>query len=534
MARLLCGGSGASQSYAAALTGRDLSSSSSGASTSSCLRGCTATSRAAMRCSPVWIVENVSRTVCTAGSCLESRTPRRVGGAASRHQVWRSGHLVRPQFVLQHRPVLATVAVVETGMSSSSSSAIRPPFPEERVTLGHARTEEELLYAIRVESERQRIPPRSMAHIERFWNYYKSAVMSSGRERALEEAVRVMGQVFERIFMQFENPYIFDSHHLSIREPYDYYRFGQEYLRPLIDFENSYVGNCAILDEIESYIKQGHNVVLLSNHQTEADPGLMALLLEKSHPFLAENLTYVAGDRVVQDPFCKPFSMGRNLLCVYSKKHINDDPATAVMKTSANRRTLKVMASLFAQGGQLVWIAPSGGRDRPNEKGAWFPAPFDAASVETMRRLAEQDPGKLGKGKQKPPGHLYPLALLCYSIMPPPRKVEKELGEERVIGYHGIGMSVGSELNFKDIAIKAGLDVADRAAARELFSQAAYDATKLQYNALMEAVVGGQGCAASTPYSVLEQPFFGTRSSVGEDSLLPTTASLGDSEHAKL
>lgn len=35
---------------------------------------------------------------------------------------------------------------------------------------------------------------------------------------------------------------------------------------------------------------QGHNVILLSNHQTEADPAVMALLLEHTHPYLAENL----------------------------------------------------------------------------------------------------------------------------------------------------------------------------------------------------------------------------------------------------
>lgn len=31
-------------------------------------------------------------------------------------------------------------------------------------------------------------------------------------------------------------------------------------------------------------------MILLSNHQTEADPAVIALLLETTHPFLAENL----------------------------------------------------------------------------------------------------------------------------------------------------------------------------------------------------------------------------------------------------
>lgn len=34
----------------------------------------------------------------------------------------------------------------------------------------------------------------------------------------------------------------------------------------------------------------------------------------------------LAGDRVVADPLCKPFSMGRNLFCVHSRKRMDDIP----------------------------------------------------------------------------------------------------------------------------------------------------------------------------------------------------------------
>lgn len=50
------------------------------------------------------------------------------------------------------------------------------------------------------------------------------------------------------------------------------------------------MGNLHLFDELEAHLRAGHNVVLLSNHQTEADPAVIALLLEHSHPFLAENL----------------------------------------------------------------------------------------------------------------------------------------------------------------------------------------------------------------------------------------------------
>jgi len=39
--------------------------------------------------------------------------------------------------------------------------------------------------------------------------------------------------------------------------------------------------------------------VLLANHQTEADPGVFAHMLMSVHPQMAEEVVYVAGDRVV-------------------------------------------------------------------------------------------------------------------------------------------------------------------------------------------------------------------------------------------
>ncbi|PNX75458.1 glycerol-3-phosphate acyltransferase [Trifolium pratense] len=112
----------------------------------------------------------------------------------------------------------------------------------------------------------------------------------------------------------------------------------------------------------------------MSNHQTEADPAVISLLLELRLPYIAENLIYVAGDRVITDPLCKPFSIGRNLICVYSKKHMLDDPALVEMKRKANTRSLKEMATLLRSGSQIIWIAPSGGRDRPvANSGEWEP-----------------------------------------------------------------------------------------------------------------------------------------------------------------
>lgn len=147
-------------------------------------------------------------------------------------------------------------------------------------------------------------------------------------------------------------------------EPYNYYDFGQRYVGALIDFQTSFVGNAGTFQEMGERLRAGHNVVVLANHQTEADPAVWAHMLEALEPRMAEDVIYVAGDRVVQDAMCKPFSMGRNLFCVHSKKHMFDDPATAPAKQRQNRKTLVVMAKMLNEGGRLVWIAPSGGRDR--------------------------------------------------------------------------------------------------------------------------------------------------------------------------
>ena len=77
----------------------------------------------------------------------------------------------------------------------------------------------------------------------------------------------------------------------------------------------------------------------------------------------------VAGHRVVSDPLAIPFSMGRNLLCIYSKKYFESDPAAKADKLQHNQRTMKKMLQLLSEGGKCIYVAPSGGRDRPGAAG---------------------------------------------------------------------------------------------------------------------------------------------------------------------
>ncbi|XP_010538386.1 PREDICTED: glycerol-3-phosphate acyltransferase, chloroplastic-like [Tarenaya hassleriana] len=391
----------------------------------------------------------------------------------------------------------------ESVVSASSSAGEHEQVRRSRRTkeLDHsrvfldARSEEDLLSGIRKETEAGRLPPNVASGMEElYWNY-KNAVLSSGVSRADEIVLSNMSVAFDRMLLDVEDPFTFSPYHKAIREPFDYYMFGQTYIRPLIDFKNSFVGNASIFSEMEDKLRQGHNVVLISNHQTEADPAIISLLLEAKYPYIAENIKCVAGDRVITDILCKPFSMGRNLICVYSKKHMYDDPELVEMKRRANTRSLKEMAVLLRSGSQLVWIAPSGGRDRPDSStGEWHPAPFDSSSVDNMRRLVEHSDA---------PGHIYPLALLCYDIMPPPPQVAKEIGERREISFHGAGLSIGPKISDTNAAANCN----NPNETKEAYSQALYNSVKEQYEVLKSAIHGRRGLEASTPTVSLSQPW---------------------------
>ncbi|KAG5384859.1 hypothetical protein IGI04_036329 [Brassica rapa subsp. trilocularis] len=375
--------------------------------------------------------------------------------------------------------------------TTSSFSNTTPTELNHSRTFLDARTEEDLISGLRKEIEAGRLPPNVASGMEELFCNYKNAVLSSGALRAAHTVISNMSVAFDRMLLGVEHPFTFNPYHKAIREPFDYYQFVHTYIRPLIDFKNSYVGNVSLFSDLEDKIRQGHNIVLISNHQSEADPAVISLLLEAHCPYIGENIKCVAGDRVITDPLCKPFSMGRNLICVYSKKHMNDDPELVDMKRKANTRSIKEMATMLRSGSQLIWIAPSGGRDRPDPStGEWFPATFDPSSVDNMRRLVEHSGA---------PGHIYPMSLLCYDIMPPPPKVEKEIGEKRLVGFHGTGLSIAPEISFSDVTA----DCNNPNEAKEAYSQAMHKSVNEQYKTLNSAINHGRGIEASTSTFVI-------------------------------
>jgi len=75
------------------------------------------------------------------------------------------------------------------------------------------------------------------------------------------------------------------------------------------------------------------------------------------------------------------------------------------------------------------------------------------------------------------PTHFYPMALATFNIMPPPEKVEVELGEQRRLRRCPVHVTIGDELDFDRFT------GGDRDARRAARAQAAWEAVKDAYQA---------------------------------------------------
>lgn len=261
------------------------------------------------------------------------------------------------------------------------------------------------------------IPDKHLRLVWEFIDAYKASVLD------FSKSLPCLFSYLEFLKIQIEAPFQFEHFHKKIREPKDYYQFGLDFIKPLIDFTHSSIEGMDNLKQIQKIISKQENVVLLANHQTESDPQAIAAMLECQFPQLAESIIYVAGERVLTDPLAVPFSLGCDLLCIYSKRYIDHPPEQKAEKQSHNKKTMKLMSKLLQEGGKVIYVAPSGGRDRKNTSGKVEVAKFDPDSVEMFYLMA-----KLAKT----PTHFFPLTLSTYNLLPPPDAIQTELGEKRI------------------------------------------------------------------------------------------------------
>jgi len=299
--------------------------------------------------------------------------------------------------------------------------------------------------------------------LDSFYETYFDAVIE---KEGVQEA---FSQFLDLVLLQCQHPYPFEPYHSSVRSPIDYYKFGLDFLRPLVVREKSTILGQERLAEIEAQMQRGENVVFFANHQIEPDPIAISLLLEDHHPKLAHEMIFVAGARVLTDPLAVPFSLGCNLLCIYSKRYIDNPPEKKLEKQLHNKKTMQLMSSLLKEGGKCIYVAPSGGRDRQNSKGVVEIAPFDSQSIEMFYLMAK-------KSKRKT--HFYPMALDTYDLMPPPETIQKELGEMRVTNRVPIHLAIGTEIDMDHFP---GSDQEDKHLRRKSRADYIWDCVRQDY-----------------------------------------------------
>jgi len=246
-----------------------------------------------------------------------------------------------------------------------------------------------------------------------------------------------------------EELYPFEPYHEAVRGPeIDHYAWGNAFFRSMVKFRNSRVLGKQNLDAIKKVLDAGENVVLFANHQTEADPQVISLLLEREgFEDVARECIFVAGHKVTTDRLAIPFSMGRNLLSIFSKKYLDEGTADEKQaKAARNQDTVGAMQRLMKEGGHTFWVAPSGGRDRKRtDTDKFAPAKFDQQSVGLFVLLAQ----KAAKGGAKT--HFFPLAMWTHRLVPPPDDTVSKVGEARSAARASVGLNFGSEIDLEAV-----------------------------------------------------------------------------------
>jgi len=328
-----------------------------------------------------------------------------------------------------------------------------------------------------------KVPEAMEEPLIHFITEYVTACANNPETKPEDAAFIVEGIKLGMTYGMGENKFKFGNTHKAIRadsednpQPgLDFYDFGVDFFKNTVDIPGSVVLGEENAKRAFENIKKGENVVFLANHQSEADPQVFSICLEKIG--LAEEaaeVIYVAGHKVTTDTLAIPFSMGRNLLCIHSKKHIDAEPEMKEAKQKQNLASMSAMLGMLRKGGTALWVAPSGGRDRRNVETGEVPiAQFDQKTIDMFRLMGN---------KSKVKTHFYPLAMVSYELCPPPDTIEVGVGERRNVRYTPIGIAVG-----KEVPNVGGVD------SRHLFTDHAFEECKEDYEKLLKAIAELKG-----------------------------------------
>ncbi|SBS98071.1 glycerol-3-phosphate 1-O-acyltransferase, putative [Plasmodium ovale curtisi] len=217
------------------------------------------------------------------------------------------------------------------------------------------------------------------------------------------------------------------------------YDWSLSFWSQLIDKENSVFFGIQHIHNIKKWIEEGHNVIIFSNHHIEADANIIKYFFHiHNAQNISRNMIFIGGHKIRADPLSRPFSVATNLLCIFSKKYIENPPHLKEEKISFNHKSLNALKNLLSEGKQIIWLAPSGGRDRKSSDGKIKISSFDPKIIQTFHVFAKRSKRKT---------HFVGLALNTYNICPPPNTVDvDEIEKQRSCSYSPIGLHLGRDI----------------------------------------------------------------------------------------
>nr|ACC86134.1 glycerol-3-phosphate acyltransferase protein [Solanum lycopersicum] len=378
--------------------------------------------------------------------------------------------------------------MIEDAMTVSASESHE--LPQSRDFLD-ARTGEDLLSAVRKAVEDEKLPLNVAEGMEELYQNYQNAVLQSGVPKADEAILYNMALVFDRVFVDV--------------------KFGQNYIRQLVEFQEllcwEYVGFIELGRNLTGIMcllgicqfsvkwqRSLNRVIMLSSCQIIKVKPILRLLhssLNQSSQILLRTLYMLLEIELLLILFAS-HSAWEGISCVFIRKNISmmtpnllDEKESKHKKLEGDGFVLRGDQKLY---GLLSW---------------WkrLPALLQKNGIQPIScfrdRQHEEACTTCGV-----PGHIYPLAILCHDIMPPPAQVEKNIGEKRVVSFHGAGISVAPKIDFHEVA-----GALEDPEAKMVYTKAIYDSVSQQYNVLNSAIHGKQGLEASIPSVSLSQPW---------------------------
>merc|ERR1711907_43905 len=137
-----------------------------------------------------------------------------------------------------------------------------------------------------------RMPDGMVPIVQEFMRTYLDVVAKQKRDPM--EKVPVLKEYLGLVEDQLDEPFVFAPYHEAWTEengaPIDHLKMDTAFMEPMLDPNDSVLLGSERVKDIEALLAKGDNVVLLSNHQTEADPSCWSFALHENHERLERDM----------------------------------------------------------------------------------------------------------------------------------------------------------------------------------------------------------------------------------------------------